>query len=81
MESEPTLDMVREWYGNGDFGQEYASDGMGNGAVLYKVNNKLFAFEWDDGGFEAVWEVTQEKWDDIAASYEEGYEEGFQSGP
>lgn len=66
----PTLDTFRDWYGNGDQGEEFASDGMGNGACLYRLDNgELWVFQWDDAGFEDCGQVTREEWERISGSY------------
>ena len=64
------LETLNEWYGNGDMGEEQASDGMGNGACLYNINGELWVFQWDDAGIEDCGQVTREEWDRIAATYE-----------
>lgn len=66
----PSLDTFRDWYGNGDQGEEYAGDDMGNGACLYRLDNgELWVFQWDDAGFEDCGQVTREEWERISGSY------------
>lgn len=75
--TEPTTETFAEWYGNGDTGEDMVADGMGNGACLYRLDNgELWFFEWDDQGFDYCGKTSREEWDQFAAGFDMGEEDG-----